>query len=360
MPLPKTITKGDVAELRKKRTKEFTEQFDRQRDFAEYEAARTLWVEQRDAKACREAVEKLLARRPEHCEAQLLMAELLLSEGDAGAALQTAQKALSANPNDAQVHYTVALTLDAQGKNQDALPYYERAAKMDPRNGSYAAAYQAAQEIVRGEVAATHGAAPPDAVHPGTPQKANASAGDVTAATYLDPLSASLPTGMPPGSRGPGGPAGSVNSSGITERGPTGDLLRNGQKALADGTPQAALDYFRQAVGTKPDNPHIPISAAAVALRANRPELAVELLTAATKRFPNSAAIYRMLGAAHYRTGDYKSSQGALQQALSLDKSSALSYLLLGCTLAKLGQNEAAEAHFRQARTLDPKYNFVR
>ncbi len=47
-----------------------------------------------------------------------------------------------------------------------------------------------------------------------------------------------------------------------------------------------------------------------------------------------------MLGAAYYRTGDYKSSQVALQQALSLDKSSALSYLLMGCTLAKLGQNE--------------------
>jgi tetratricopeptide (TPR) repeat protein len=246
------------------------------------------------------------------------------------------------------------MALDAQGKNRDALAYYERAAKMDPQNASYAAAYQSAQELARSAAIGTFGGTLPDAQ-----QKAAGPIGDVMAATYLDPLAPSTPMGSP-GSRGDGGPAGSPNFSSMAQLGPAGDLLRNGQKALADGAPQVAMDYFRQAIGTKPDNPQIPISAAAVALRANRPELAVELLTAASKRFPASAAVYRMLGAAHYRTGDYKSSQVALQQALSLDKSSALSYLLLGCTLAKLGQNEAAEANFRQARTLDPKYNLVR
>ncbi len=120
------------------------------------------------------------------------------------------------------------------------------------------------------------------------------------------------------------------------------------------------MDCFRQAVAAKPANPQIPLSAAASALKANRPEMAVELLAAAAGQFPKSAAIHRMLGAAYYRTGDYQSSQVALQQALSLDKSSALSYLLMGCTLAKLGQQEAAESNFRQARALDPRYTVVR
>ena len=66
-----------------------------------------------------------------------------------------------------------------------------------------------------------------------------------------------------------------------------------------------------------------------------------------------------MLGAAYYRSGDYQSSQVALQQALSLDKSSALAYLLMGCTLAKLGQQQAADDHFRRP-PLDPRYTVVR
>jgi len=80
----------------------------------------------------------------------------------------------------------------------------------------------------------------------------------------------------------------------------------------------------------------------------------------AAKHFSKSAAIYRMLGVAYYRLGDFKSSQVALQQALSLDKSSALSYFLMGCTLAKLGQAEPAEAHFQQAKALDPRYTVRR
>ena len=122
----------------------------------------------------------------------------------------------------------------------------------------------------------------------------------------------------------------------------------------------AALEHFRQAAATNRTTRKSRSRRPQPLLRANQPKVAVELLTPAAKQFPNSAAVHRMLGVAHYRMGDYKSSQVALQQALSLDKSSALSYLLMGCTLAKLGQKEAAEAHFRQARTLDPRYRLVR
>ena len=91
-------------------------------------------------------------------------------------------------------------------------------------------------------------------------------------------------------------------------------------------------------------------------LQHNRPELAIELIEPAVRRFPNSAALYRILGTAYYRGGDYPSAQRALQQALSLDKTSALSYFLLGCTLARLGQADAAETQFRQAQLLDSRY----
>lgn len=138
------------------------------------------------------------------------------------------------------------------------------------------------------------------------------------------------------------------------------ELLHVGQAALAEGAVEAAREYFRQAVAARPDDPQVPISAAVAALRANRPELAVELLAPAAERFPKSAAVHRALGAAYYRGGDYKSSQLALRKALSLDKSNALSYLLMGYTLAKLGQDTAAESHLRQARAMDPRYNVSR
>ena len=346
--LPKTVTGGDISPQRKKRSEEFTRQFEQQRDFAEYEAAKTRWVQQRDPQGCRKALEKLLARSPQHREARLLMVELLLAEDDPHTAYEHAKAALDTYPNDAQVQYTVALTFDAQGKTSDALSYYERAMKMDPRNEAFAAAYQTARKAASDEVRCSRAAT----------LAIDQSVDDAAAEAVVVNYSAPTPTpAARAGSAGFGNPA---DSAGLAEDDPTVELLRKGQVALAEGAHQAALEYFRQAAATKPDNPQIPISAAAAVLRANRPDLAVELLAPAAKQFPNSAAVHRMLGAACYRTGDYKSSQVALQQALSLDKSSALSYLLMGWTLAKLGQNETAEAHFRQARALDPRYKAVR
>jgi tetratricopeptide (TPR) repeat protein len=170
----------------------------------------------------------------------------------------------------------------------------------------------------------------------------------------------SIPAPKPARHEGLNGRGNSADSPGIAEGDPVADLLQKGQMALAEGSPPTALEFFHQAAAIRPDNPQIPISAAAAALRTNHPAVAVELLIPVAKQFPKLAAVHRMLGAAHYRLGDYKSSQVSLQQALSLDKSSALSYLLMGCTLAKLGQAEAAEAHFREARALDPRYKLVR
>ncbi|MEE8451370.1 MAG: tetratricopeptide repeat protein [Thermoguttaceae bacterium] len=119
----------------------------------------------------------------------------------------------------------------------------------------------------------------------------------------------------------------------------------------------ADSDYVGSTDISDPSNPQIPISAATAALRSNQPALALELLTVARRQFPNSAAIHRILGVAHYRLGNYESSQVALQQALSLDNSAAVSYFLMGCTQAKLGQPESADANFRRARAIDPTYS---
>ncbi len=132
------------------------------------------------------------------------------------------------------------------------------------------------------------------------------------------------------------------------------------EEALRREDDDTAWTHIRAAALLRRQDPQIPTTASILALRYNRPQLAAEVLSDAARQFPKSAAIHRTLGTAYYRLGDYKSSQVALQQALSLDKSSALTYFLMGCTLAKLGRPEAAESQFRQASLLDPRYAIQR
>jgi len=304
MNLPKAVTQEGVSAQREKRNQEGQRQFRQQRDFAEYEAAKTRWIEQRDAKGCREGLEKLLARNPQHGNAHLLLAELLLTEDDPQGAFDHAKAALAISPNEGHTQYMMAVVLDTLEQTDKALRYYERATKMAPENETFLAAYQAA-----------HGVGPE---------------ADRDSKTTM--LNIMKPDAAPAST-----PAGQANST------------------LLAGYTDSSSDAEKDWAGSQ-----VLLAKAAAALRANQPDLAVKRLVPAVEQFPTSAALYRMLGVAYYRIGDYQSSQVALQQALSLDKSSALSYLLLGCTLAKLGQNESAEAHFRQARILDPRHRVSR
>jgi tetratricopeptide (TPR) repeat protein len=63
-----------------------------------------------------------------------------------------------------------------------------------------------------------------------------------------------------------------------------------------------------------------------------------------------------VLGAAHYRRGEYQVAQTALAQALSLDKSDALAYFLMGSTLAKQNEHEAAAKYLAEAARLDVRF----
>jgi tetratricopeptide (TPR) repeat protein len=137
-------------------------------------------------------------------------------------------------------------------------------------------------------------------------------------------------------------------------RGPAASSAVRGKTSTAAGVPVAAPPQAATAEGQ--ESPQTAVSAATAALREGRPDVAIALLKTAEERFPESAAIHRTLGVAYYRAGDYRASQVALQQALSLDKACALSYFLMGCTLAKIGQQEAAETNFRQAQLIDPRY----
>ena len=124
-------------------------------------------------------------------------------------------------------------------------------------------------------------------------------------------------------------------------------------EAIAAAEGRGAAGQIEAAMAAEPDNRQIPIKAAVFALQHGHPDVAVPVAEKAVAAFGDSAALYRILGTAHYRLGDYKASQLALRQALSLDNSHPLSYFLMGSTLAKLGESQAADRHFRRAKLLD-------
>lgn len=96
--------------------------------------------------------------------------------------------------------------------------------------------------------------------------------------------------------------------------------------------------------------------AAALALRSDSLPLAVQLAGDALQRYPRSAGLYRIRGAAEYRLGDYQSAQSSLRQAVSLDNSHPLAYFLLGLTCERLGESNEAAQHLQQAAAIDPRY----
>lgn len=344
-PLDVLSSEG-ITDKRKQRNEEVVRQFESKRDFAEFEAARARWLRD-DSKGCEELLKNLLTRNPTNRDALLLLGEVYLTTNRSQQAFEQVQKALEAYPEDAHTHYSMGLLLDATGQSGPALDYYERACQREPDNELYSISFRDALEAANAASGSAGGRdVPSGSAPPPMPE---------SAALVPDPSPVRFASHAEPKSG-----AGSAGIAAAADTDPANSMMREGCRALSERSPQEARVCFLAAMSARPDSPQIPTSAAVAALRCNQPALAVELLQAAKRRFPDSMAVHRVLGAAYYRLGDYRSSQVALQQALSLDKSSALTYFLMGCTLAKLGQAEASEAHLRQARTLDARFTVRR
>jgi Flp pilus assembly protein TadD len=136
------------------------------------------------------------------------------------------------------------------------------------------------------------------------------------------------------------------------------DAAAPGQPASAPAAsanparPEKSEPGLAAANGTADD----AVEGAVEALQHGQPELAVEVLSAAARRFPDDVTVHRALGLAQYRQGRYAAAAASLQRAVTLDKSSALSYFLLSAALEKLDRLEEARAARDKAAALDPKY----
>jgi tetratricopeptide (TPR) repeat protein len=276
-----------------------------------------------------------LARNSEYHAARVLLAEVALSQSAPALALEQTRQVLAAEQNNAQAHHLMALALDELGEPAAALKHYERAATLAPGVERYVVAYQSALDSAV-LPAGVRGVAPAAI----TPQGRANSAGPATAQTAA--ASAGVrQTGYAPGSAR----ANSATQATYAEPADKTDPAVNRQ-----------LTDFRARIAHEPDNQQIALSAAVYALRHDRPEVAVELTTAALGRHSESASLFRVLGAAQVQQGNLRAAQVALAKALSLDKRDPLAYFLMGTTLARLGEADAAERSFAEAARLDPRY----
>ncbi|HUS39643.1 MAG: tetratricopeptide repeat protein [Pirellulales bacterium] len=124
------------------------------------------------------------------------------------------------------------------------------------------------------------------------------------------------------------------------------------RKALASAEVNVAGRHLNDYVQSAETTQNAAISAALLPLRYEQPELALEIAQSVRSRFGDSAELLRVIGTAHYRHGDYRSSKDALQQSLSLDSTCPLTYLLQSFALEKLGEREAAVQSLQRAHQL--------
>lgn len=324
----------DVHPIKAQRAKEAGKHIGDQRDRSEFEAAKFAW-QQNDAQGARELLEKLLKRNPGHREAGLLMAELLLVEQQPDQAQEQLKHVLARHPDDAEALHAMGLLLEAQNKLPEAQVYFRRASQAAPGKHEYRLSRDAAAERLQrpesGEALVSD-------------EPVQLASNEAPAETRALAQQASQPSSR-------------RNEQRPGTKSTSESWLDKAETALAAGQTEAARFEIRQAQQADATDAKIPLSAAILALKHDELELAVEIAQTGIKRFPESAGLYRTLGAAQYRLGEFKSAKDSFERAISLDKSHPLSYFLLGSTLKKLDQSEAAEAYFRQAERLDPRYS---
>lgn len=178
----------DVRPQRLERSHDAIQAFEAKRDEAQFQAAVSHW-KQRHVAACRQTLESLVARNPDHRDGQLMLLELLLAENQTDAAWERAE-AIKGLVDDAAVQHARGLAYDAAGDETRAAECYRQAARLEPQNEVYVASFESALE---GEEELQM---PPEATGPGA--SALAAADDEPAATPLTERADEPPDGAHP------------------------------------------------------------------------------------------------------------------------------------------------------------------
>lgn len=161
-----------------------------------------------------------------------------------------------------------------------------------------------------------------------------------------------------PGSSSPPFPVAGSRSGVAATGGDVGPLLAQARAHHAAGRPGEAEAAYRQVLARAPGSVEALTGLADLALRAGRPQAAVEWLTRATTtplavaRSPAAAAVWCLLGRAHLACGRPAAAQAALTQALDRAPRQGEAMVLLGQALAALGDRAQAVDWLRRGLRL--------
>ncbi len=287
--------------------------FEAKRDQIQYEAALAQW-HSGDTAGCQTQLEEQLARQPKQPDKRLLLTDVYLLSGQPDRALESARIAARQFGDDAGVLHSAGLTFEALGYEDEAFDYFRRSFAIDDQTEVIRLSYQnAVQSAIEATAAAQQRQSPSGGV--------------------------------------------SVPSPAVEEgEAPWQLAIRTLVDASQGNDSRRTATLIAEFVNRHETEPDVLAQAGKFLLQRNQPNLALHLLESALEQQTESAAVYRVIAMAYYRTGDYEASRRALHFSLSLDKSSALSYFLMGATLSKLGMSEPAERSYRRSVQIDPRY----
>ncbi len=290
-------TKSPIDQKREAHQKA-AQQFEARRQNAEYLAALQA-ARQGNAAGAERTLTILLQRNPTHRDANLLLAECCVAKEDLTQAETILSGVVQREPDCQAAHFALAHLLESSGQSDRAELHFHKSG----RSG-----LQALESA-----------------------KVSQGGGD---------SSKQLPCPF----------------ATVAKTAPAATSLERLFQAHQDGNGEVVIAELDVAMFREPDNLQIPLVVGKYLLQRGSTSGLQLPLQSAIRRFPEQASLYRLLGAVEASENDYESSQVALQQALSLDKSNALAYFLMGRTLSELGREDEAKQHFARATQLDPRF----
>ena len=285
---------------------------------------------------------EILKANPEDNDARGLAATLLLDRGDISKALSELQAVVTRDPGNAVEHYNLGRAYVARGEWAQAKQQFQKAIEIQPAyilarvtlaqleisQGEYEAALKTAQEIIDKY------------------DRNNLNAQLLESAAlsgqkkYVD--SKALLNTM-------------VKSSPSSPE----VHFQLGMVALAEGRYKDAEDSFKRAYELNPTNSRALMGIVETDLAQHKPDAAIQLLLAESKKAPNRIDLLVGLGMTSVRAGRYDDAIGYYQRVLDgLDKdarSRGEVYLRMGDVYRLKGDDNNAIAMLQKARTVLPE-----
>jgi Tfp pilus assembly protein PilF len=132
--------------------------------------------------------------------------------------------------------------------------------------------------------------------------------------------------------------------------------VNNGNKLLAEGKPEEALQVLNEALQMNPEDEDVHYNLGLAYTRLGKYEEAVKQYEEALRIFPDYVEAHNNLGNLFMRLGKTEPAIAQFELAVKIMPDYASAHNNLGSALGKAGRTNDALAHFQQAARINPDY----